>query len=97
MDSVSRAVHQIELDQRSVWLAVIREQSECAVLSRLRSKRSAEHTTFRSIGPEVCALVSIGYRAPNGMVLVAGGFDQDNSVPPDPNRATKGTQNMNRL
>jgi hypothetical protein len=34
---------------------------------------------------------------PNGMVLVAGGFDQDNSVPPDPNRATKGTQNMNRL
>jgi hypothetical protein len=34
---------------------------------------------------------------PNGMVLVAGGFDQDNSVPPDPNRPTKGTQNMNRL
>ena len=31
---------------------------------------------------------------PNGMVLVAGGFDQDNSVPPDPNRATKGTQNI---
>ena len=31
---------------------------------------------------------------PNGMVLVVGGFDQDNSVPPDPNRVTKGTQNI---
>ena len=31
---------------------------------------------------------------PNGMVLVAGGFDQDNSVPPDPNRVVKGTQNI---
>ena len=31
---------------------------------------------------------------PNGMILVAGGFDQDNSVPPDPNRVTKGTQNI---
>lgn len=33
---------------------------------------------------------------PNGMVLVAGGFDQDNSVPPDPNRATKGVQNISQ-
>lgn len=31
---------------------------------------------------------------PNGMVLVVGGFDQDNSVPPDPNRVTKGRQNI---
>jgi galactose oxidase-like protein/Kelch motif protein len=31
---------------------------------------------------------------PNGMVLVAGGFDQNNSVPPDPNRVVKGTQNI---
>lgn len=31
---------------------------------------------------------------PNGMVLVVGGFDQDNSVPPDPNRVTKGIQNI---
>jgi hypothetical protein len=31
---------------------------------------------------------------PNGMVLVVGGFDQDNTVPPDPNRVTKGTQNI---
>ncbi len=33
---------------------------------------------------------------PNGMVLVAGGFDQDNSVPPDPNRVTKGRQNISQ-
>jgi hypothetical protein len=33
---------------------------------------------------------------PNGMILVAGGFDQDNSVPPDPNRVTKGTQNISQ-
>ncbi|PWT83589.1 MAG: hypothetical protein C5B44_00315 [Acidobacteria bacterium] len=31
---------------------------------------------------------------PNGMILVVGGFDQDNSVPPDPNRAAKGRQNI---
>ncbi len=33
---------------------------------------------------------------PNGMVLVVGGFDQDNSIPPDPNRVTKGTQNISQ-
>ena len=33
---------------------------------------------------------------PNGMVLVAGGFDQNNSVSPDPNRATKGVQNISQ-
>jgi hypothetical protein len=33
---------------------------------------------------------------PNHMVLVVGGFDQDNSVPPDPNRATKGVQNISQ-
>ena len=33
---------------------------------------------------------------PNGMILVAGGFDQDNSVPPDPNRVTKGRQNISQ-
>ena len=31
---------------------------------------------------------------PNGMVLVVGGFDQDNSVAPDPNRVAKGRQNI---
>jgi Galactose oxidase-like, Early set domain/Kelch motif len=31
---------------------------------------------------------------PNGMVLVVGGFDQDNTVPPDPNRVAKGRQNI---
>src|SRR5829696_7142899 len=31
---------------------------------------------------------------PNDMVLVVGGFDQDNSVGPDPNRVTKGRQNI---
>jgi hypothetical protein len=30
------------------------------------------------------------------MVLVVGGFDQDNTVPPDPNRVTKGTQNISQ-
>ena len=33
---------------------------------------------------------------PNGMVLVAGGFDQDNTVPPDPNRVAKGQQNISQ-
>jgi hypothetical protein len=31
---------------------------------------------------------------PNGMILVVGGFDQDNTVPPDPNRVAKGRQNI---
>ena len=31
---------------------------------------------------------------PNGTILVVGGFDQDNSVPPDPNRVQKGRQNI---
>jgi hypothetical protein len=31
---------------------------------------------------------------PNDMVLVVGGFDQDNSVGPDPSRAAKGRQNQ---
>src|SRR5262249_22093723 len=31
---------------------------------------------------------------PNGTILVVGGFDQDNSVPPDPNRVAKGRQNI---
>jgi hypothetical protein len=31
---------------------------------------------------------------PNDMVLVLGGFDQDNTVPPDPNRAAKGRLNQ---
>ena len=31
---------------------------------------------------------------PNDTVLVVGGFDQDNSVPPDPDRFEKGTQNV---
>ncbi len=31
---------------------------------------------------------------PNGWVLVVGGFDQDNSVPPDPDRVAKGRQNI---
>ncbi len=30
---------------------------------------------------------------PNDTVLVVGGFDQDNSVPPDPDRVAKGRQN----
>lgn len=33
---------------------------------------------------------------PNGTILVVGGFDQDNTVPPDPNRATKGVQNISQ-
>ena len=33
---------------------------------------------------------------PNDMVLVVGGFDQDNSIPPDPARVTKGTQNISQ-
>ena len=33
---------------------------------------------------------------PNGMVLVVGGFDQNNTVPPDPNRVSKGTQNISQ-
>lgn len=31
---------------------------------------------------------------PNGTILVVGGFDQNNSIPPDPNRAAKGVQNI---
>lgn len=33
---------------------------------------------------------------PNGMILVAGGFDQDNTVPPDPNRVSKGMLNISQ-
>lgn len=33
---------------------------------------------------------------PNGTILVVGGFDQDNTVPPDPNRASKGVQNISQ-
>ncbi|MGH9966327.1 MAG: galactose oxidase-like domain-containing protein [Pyrinomonadaceae bacterium] len=33
---------------------------------------------------------------PNGMVLVIGGMDQDNTVPPDPNRAAKGRLNQSQ-
>jgi hypothetical protein len=33
---------------------------------------------------------------PNDMVLVVGGFDQDNSVPPDPDRAAKGRLNQSQ-
>ena len=33
---------------------------------------------------------------PNGTILVVGGFDQNNTVPPDPNRATKGVQNISQ-
>lgn len=33
---------------------------------------------------------------PNDTVLVVGGFDQDNSVPPDPNRAAKGRLNQSQ-
>jgi hypothetical protein len=33
---------------------------------------------------------------PNDTVLVVGGFDQDNSVPPDPDRVAKGTQNQSQ-
>jgi Galactose oxidase-like, Early set domain/Kelch motif len=33
---------------------------------------------------------------PNGMILVVGGFDQNNSIPPDPNRVAKGTQNISQ-
>jgi hypothetical protein len=33
---------------------------------------------------------------PNGQVLVVGGFDQDNSVPPDPDRAAKGELNQSQ-
>jgi Galactose oxidase-like, Early set domain/Kelch motif len=33
---------------------------------------------------------------PNDMVLVVGGFDQNNSIPPDPNRVAKGRQNISQ-
>ena len=33
---------------------------------------------------------------PNDTVLVVGGFDQDNSVPPDPNRVSKGRLNQSQ-
>jgi hypothetical protein len=33
---------------------------------------------------------------PNDWVLVVGGFDQDNTVPPDPDRVAKGTRNQNQ-
>jgi hypothetical protein len=33
---------------------------------------------------------------PNDMVLVVGGFDQNNSVPPDPNRVAKGRENISQ-
>ena len=33
---------------------------------------------------------------PNDMVLVVGGFDQDNSVPPDPDRVAKGKLNQSQ-
>jgi hypothetical protein len=33
---------------------------------------------------------------PDDTVLVVGGFDQDNSTPPDPNRFIKGTQNQSQ-
>jgi hypothetical protein len=33
---------------------------------------------------------------PNNMILVVGGFDQNNTVPPDPARFTKGIQNISQ-
>jgi hypothetical protein len=33
---------------------------------------------------------------PNDMVLVLGGFDQDNTVPPDPDRVAKGRNNVSQ-
>jgi hypothetical protein len=33
---------------------------------------------------------------PNGWVLVLGGFDQDGTIPPDPQRAAKGRQNISQ-
>jgi hypothetical protein len=33
---------------------------------------------------------------PNDMVLVLGGFDQNNAVPPDPDRVTKGRNNISQ-
>ncbi|HKY27113.1 MAG TPA: galactose oxidase-like domain-containing protein [Pyrinomonadaceae bacterium] len=33
---------------------------------------------------------------PNGMVLVVGGFDQNNAIPPDPNRVQKGPLNISQ-
>jgi hypothetical protein len=33
---------------------------------------------------------------PNDWILVVGGFDQDNSVPPDPDRAAKGRRNQSQ-
>src|SRR6266852_3189240 len=33
---------------------------------------------------------------PNDTVLVVGGFDQDNTVPPDPDRVAKGRQNVSQ-
>jgi len=33
---------------------------------------------------------------PNDMILVVGGFDQNNSVPPDPNRVEKGRLNISQ-
>jgi hypothetical protein len=33
---------------------------------------------------------------PNGQILVVGGFDQDNSVPPDPDRVAKGRENRSQ-
>ena len=33
---------------------------------------------------------------PNDQVLVVGGFDQDNAIPPDPERVVKGTRNQSQ-
>ena len=50
----------VELGQRSVRPAVVRQQPECPVLCQLRSARSAEHAALGAFRPEVRPLVSVG-------------------------------------
>ena len=63
-------------------------------LRELRSAGSAKHAAVRSVGPEVSRWYPSAIPLPNDWVLVVGGFDQDNTVPPDPNRVAEGETNQ---
>ena len=82
----------VELEQRSVRPGAVRHDPNAQFYPGCDPRRSAEHTAVGASDQKYARWYPSAVPLPNDMVLVIGGFDQDNTVPPDPDRVAKGNE-----
>ena len=93
---MTRTLYEIRLGQRSIRLAAFRSNPNAQFYPGCDPRNQQSTQPSEPSDQKYSRWYPSAIPLPNGMVLVVGGFDQNNTVPPDPNRVTKGVQNISQ-